>query len=100
MVQTRSGRGTTSEENLSSWESLNEQEDFHLEPEYEYQPDKEEEIPEGLTLSLHPFYKGHQYPPQPPITPPGEVVLPPQLSTAPSMSQPPAPGASVATAND
>ncbi|KIM71963.1 hypothetical protein PILCRDRAFT_16566 [Piloderma croceum F 1598] len=111
MVCTKSGRGTTSEENTSSWESQNPQEGHYLEPEYEYrsepdleQPefeqgpleshksyspqsdDKEGEIPEGLTLSTHPFYKGHQYPPPPPLVPPEDIELPPSLPSSSTSS--------------
>ncbi|KIM81540.1 hypothetical protein PILCRDRAFT_8599, partial [Piloderma croceum F 1598] len=111
MVCTTSGRGTTSEENTSSWESQNPQEGHYSEPEYEYcsEPDSEQpefkegplgsqrsynlpsddeegEILEGLTLSTHPFYRGHQYPPPPPLVPPEDVELPPSLPSSSSTS--------------
>ncbi|KIM73834.1 hypothetical protein PILCRDRAFT_14903 [Piloderma croceum F 1598] len=111
MVRTKSGRGTTSEENTSSWESQNPQEGQYSEPEYEYRSepdlerpefeqgpsgshrsydppsdDEEEEIPEGLALSTHPFYRGHQYPPPPPLVPPEDIKLPPSLPSTSSTS--------------
>ena len=75
MVRTRSGRGTTDEENQenSSQEISESEEDFHS----NLEGSTDEEAASALASSLHPFYEGHQYPPQPPLDPPDQVELPP-----------------------
>jgi len=90
VVQTHGGCGTTDKENQNlSKESLGSEEEFHSDPE----GTTDDKAAEALALSTYPFYEGHQYPPHSPSAPPGEVVLPPKLSTASSMSQPPEGGA-------
>jgi hypothetical protein len=106
VVRTQSGRGTTSEENASPQRSASSQEHHsrYSTPSYEYRSDPdverpeseerlsrssgsdnwqttddEEEIPPGLTSSTHPFFRGEQYPPQPPLVPPENIELPPSL---------------------
>ncbi|KIM73583.1 hypothetical protein PILCRDRAFT_15092 [Piloderma croceum F 1598] len=72
-------------------DSLEEERPFHSPEPLSIEEESPQEVPEELTSSTHPFYKGRQYPPVPPLEPPPQIHLPPPpaLSTNPSMSNPP-----------